>query len=196
MFSIFLNRAAVLSSSIYIFLPCYVIDKPTKRENTRSFQTRSKLNVTFVLHFSGSSGHLHRNNLAPVYMQWAIRNRESNTRTAGLRVTGGSNLVFIDPASLRRTTATSAVATAQEPITMGTTASCLARAFGIVIRQIADLLVLMQDYKTQAPALPRLMEITFQDALNLQVYKSIVVRCCWVAYDRRALTNHLCRSHI
>jgi len=107
-------------------------------------------------------------------MQWAIRNRESNTRTAGLRVTGGSNLVFIDPSSLRRTTATSAVATAQEPITMGTTASCLARAFGIVIRQIADLLVMMQDYKNLAPALPRLMEITFQDALNLQVCKSIV----------------------
>lgn len=123
-------------------------------------------------HFSGSSGHLHRNNLAPVYMQWAIRNRESNTRTAGLRVTGGSNLVFIDPASLRRTTATSAVATAQEPITMGTTASCLARAFGIVIRQIADLLVIMQDYKNLAPTLPRLIDITFQDALNLQVYTS------------------------
>jgi len=123
-------------------------------------------------YFSGSSGHLHRNNLAPVYMQWAIRNHESNTRTAGLRVTGGSNLVFIDPASLRRT-ATSAVATAQEPITMGTTASCLARAFGIVIRQIADLLVIMQDYKNLAPTLPRLIEITFQDALSLQVCKSI-----------------------
>lgn len=102
-------------------------------------------------------------------MQWAIRNRESSTRTAGLRVTGGSNLVFIDPASLRRTTATSAVATAQEPITMGTTASCLARAFGIVIRQIADLLIMMQDYKNLAPTLPRLMEINFQDALSLQV---------------------------
>ncbi|TGZ52597.1 Uncharacterized protein DBV15_10853 [Temnothorax longispinosus] len=128
---------------------------------------------------SGSSGHLHRNNLAPVYMQWAIRNRESNTRTAGLRVTGGSNLVFIDPASLRRTTATSAVATAQEPITMGTTASCLARAFGIVIRQIADLLVMMQDYKNLAPALPRLMEITFQDALSLQSYLEAHLKPTW-----------------
>jgi len=123
------------------------------------------------IHFSGSSGHLHRNNLAPVYMQWAIRNRESNTRTAGLRVTGGSNLVFIDPASLRRTTATSAVATAQEPITMGTTASCLVL---LCHPRTADLLVMMQDYKNLAPALPRLMEITFQDALNLQVCKSIV----------------------
>ncbi|XP_067216708.1 E3 ubiquitin-protein ligase UBR5 isoform X3 [Linepithema humile] len=128
---------------------------------------------------SGSSAHLHRNNLAPVYMQWAIRNRESSTRTAGLRVTGGSNLVFIDPASLRRTTATSAVATAQEPITMGTTASCLARAFGIVIRQIADLLVMMQDYKSLQLSLPRLMEITFQDALSLQSYLEAHLKPTW-----------------
>ncbi|KAG7207185.1 hypothetical protein KM043_008872 [Ampulex compressa] len=128
---------------------------------------------------SGSSGHLHRNNLAPISMQWAIRNRESTTRTAGLRVTGGSNLVFIDPTSLRRTTATSAVAAAQEPITMGTTASCLARAFGIVIRQIADLLVMMQDYKTLAPSLPRLMEISFQDALSLQIYLEAHLKPTW-----------------
>ncbi|XP_066593371.1 E3 ubiquitin-protein ligase UBR5-like isoform X2 [Prorops nasuta] len=128
---------------------------------------------------SGTSGHLHRNNLAPVSMQWAIRNRELNTRTTGLRVAGGSNLVFIDPASLRRTATTSAVAAAQEPITMGTTASCLARAFGIVIRQIADLLVMMQDYKTLAPTLPRLMEITFQDAINLQAYLEAHLKPTW-----------------
>ncbi|XP_006566770.1 E3 ubiquitin-protein ligase UBR5 isoform X2 [Apis mellifera] len=128
---------------------------------------------------SGSSGHLHRNNLAPVSMQWAIRNRDSSMRTAGLRVTGGSNLVFIDSASLRRTTATSAVAAAQEPIIMGTSTTCLARAFGIVIRQIADLLVMMQDYKTLAPSLPRLMEITYQDALNLQMYLEGHLKPTW-----------------
>ncbi|XP_076757311.1 E3 ubiquitin-protein ligase hyd isoform X2 [Xylocopa sonorina] len=128
---------------------------------------------------SGSSGHLLRNNLAPVSMQWAIRNRESSMRTTGLRVTGGSNLVFIDSASLRRTTATSAVAAAQEPIIMGTTTSCLARAFGIVIRQIADLLVMTQDYKTLAPSLPRLMEITYQDTLNLQMYLEGHLKPTW-----------------
>ncbi|XP_071872949.1 E3 ubiquitin-protein ligase hyd isoform X2 [Bombus fervidus] len=128
---------------------------------------------------SGSSGHLHRNNLAPVSMQWAIRNRDSSMRTAGLRVTGGSNLVFIDSTSLRRTTATSAVAAAQEPIIMGTSTTCLARAFGIVIRQIADLLVMMQDYKTLAPSLPRLMEITYQDALNLQMYLEGHLKPTW-----------------
>lgn len=142
--------------------------RDSRKQSTGEYSRCSKCDACY---FSGSSGHLHRNNLAPVSMQWAIRNRELSTRTAGLRVSGGSNLVFIDPTSLRRTTTTSAVATAQEPITMGTTASCLARAFGIVIRQIADLLVMMQDYKNLAPTLPRLMEISFQDALSLQVCK-------------------------
>lgn len=128
---------------------------------------------------SGTSGNLQRNNLAPISMQWAIRNRESSTRTAGLRVTGGSNLVFIDPSSLRRSSTASTVAAAQEPITMGTTASCLARAFGIVIRQIADLLTLMHDYKMNAPSLPRLMEITYQDAVNLQSYLEGHLKPTW-----------------
>ncbi|XP_015109390.1 E3 ubiquitin-protein ligase UBR5 isoform X1 [Diachasma alloeum] len=128
---------------------------------------------------SGSSAHLHRNNLAPVSMQWAIRNRESNPRTAGLRVSGGSNMIFIDPSSLRRSTATSAVAAAQEPITMGTTASCLARAFGIVIRMIADLLTMISNYKMNAPALPRLMEVTYQDAASLQMYLEGHLKPTW-----------------
>ncbi|XP_014299219.1 E3 ubiquitin-protein ligase UBR5 [Microplitis demolitor] len=129
---------------------------------------------------SGSSGHLPRNNLAPMSMQWAIRNnRELNTRTAGSRVTGGSNMIFIDPSSLRRSTATSAVAAAQEPITMGTTASCLARAFGIVIRMIADLLTMVPNYKNNAPALSRLMEVTYQDAVHLQMYLEGHLKPTW-----------------
>ncbi|XP_043283698.1 E3 ubiquitin-protein ligase UBR5 isoform X2 [Venturia canescens] len=129
---------------------------------------------------SGSTGHLHRNNLAPISMQWAIRNREAITRTSGLRVGGGGNhAVFIDSSALRRTTATSAVAAAQELITMGTTASCLARAFGIVVRQIADLLTMMHDYKTHAPNLPRLMEITYQDAVSLQMYLEGHLKPTW-----------------
>lgn len=63
-------------------------------------------------------------------MQWAIRSREAG-RSQGVRLPNGSNLVFIDPSSLRRsTTGNAAVATSSEPITMATTASCLARAFG------------------------------------------------------------------
>jgi E3 ubiquitin-protein ligase EDD1 len=92
---------------------------------------------------------------------------------AGVRVAGGSSLVFIDPSTLRRsTTATAAVAAAaasQEPVTMATTASCLARAFGIVVRQIADLLTMLQDYHALAPALPRTLDISYQESINLQV---------------------------
>ncbi|XP_014208162.1 E3 ubiquitin-protein ligase UBR5 isoform X2 [Copidosoma floridanum] len=128
---------------------------------------------------NGSSGQAQRNNLAPVSMQWAIRNRETNTRTTGVRVTGGNNLVFIDPSSLRRSTATSAVATTQEPITMGTTASCLARAFGIVIRQIADLLTMMQAYKMVAPTLPRTLDVSYNDAINLQMYLEAHLKPTW-----------------
>lgn len=52
---------------------------------------------------------------------------------------------------------------------MGTTASSLGRAFGIVIRMIADLLRMMQKYKSLAPNLPRLLEVNYQDIVSLQV---------------------------
>lgn len=63
-------------------------------------------------------------------MQWAIRSREAS-RSAGVRLANGSNLVFIDPSSLRRsTTGSTAVAASSEPVAMSTSASSLARAFG------------------------------------------------------------------
>lgn len=57
---------------------------------------------------------------------------------------------------------------------MTTTASQLARAFGIVVRQIADLLTMLQDYNALAPSLPRILDISDQEAMNLQVCKSIL----------------------
>ncbi|XP_021934340.1 E3 ubiquitin-protein ligase UBR5 isoform X2 [Zootermopsis nevadensis] len=132
---------------------------------------------------SSSTGHGHRNHLAPQSMQWAIRNRETGARAGGVRVAGGSSLVFIDPSSLRRsTTATAAVAAAaanQEPVTMATTASCLARAFGIVVRQIADLLTMLQDYHALAPALPRTLDISYQESINLQLYLEYHLKPTW-----------------
>lgn len=80
--------------------------------------------------YSNAAGHGPRTNLAPQNMQWAIRSREAS-RSASVRIAGGSNLVFIDPSTLRRsTTANTAVAASSEPVTMATTASCLSRAFG------------------------------------------------------------------
>jgi E3 ubiquitin-protein ligase EDD1 len=76
-----------------------------------------------------------RGNLAPVSMQWAIRSRDPTGVSRG-------GLVFIDhtSATLRRSAATNAVAAAaaaassQDSVTMATTASGLARAFGIIMR--------------------------------------------------------------
>lgn len=90
--------------------------------------------------YSNAAGHGQRSNLAPQNMQWAIRSREAS-RSTGVRLAGGSNLVFIDPQSLRRsTTANAAVAASSEPITMATTASCLARAFGKLLYTFSNLL--------------------------------------------------------
>jgi hypothetical protein len=83
---------------------------------------------------------------------------------------GGSSLIYIDPSNLRRTTVTTAAAvTPEAPITMATTCSQLARSFGIVVRQIADLLTMLQDYHALAPTLPRILDISDQEALELQV---------------------------
>ncbi|KAL1449793.1 hypothetical protein WDU94_002267, partial [Cyamophila willieti] len=128
-----------------------------------------------------SGGLGNRTNLAPQSMQWAIRNRDSTARSTGFRVSsGGSSLVFIDPSSLRRSAnaASSSLSAAIEPVTMATTASCLARAFAIVIRQIADLLVILQDYQGGArPALAS--EITHEDTVQLQAYLEQELRPTW-----------------
>lgn len=95
--------------------------------------------------------------------------------------------MFIDPSSLRRSaTAANVVAAAQqaaaashEPQTMATTASCLARAFSIVIRQIADLLTMLQDYNALTPVLPRTLEITYQESINLQLYLEYHLKPTW-----------------
>lgn len=82
-----------------------------------------------------------RSNLAPSSMQWAIRTREPPT----VRSNTTTGLVFIDHASgtMRRSAASTAVAAAAaaaanapEPVTMATTASGLARAFGIIMRLV------------------------------------------------------------
>ena len=103
-------------------------------------------------------------------MQWAIRSRDSN-RASGVRMTSGSGLVFIDPAALRRSaTGSAAVAAAsQEPHTMATTASCLARAFGVVMRQISELLGMFPEYLSSPSSLQQVLNVTYQEAVQLQV---------------------------
>lgn len=98
-------------------------------------------------------------------MQWAIRHRDQN-RT--VRLSSGSNLVFIDPAITRRTAATgAAVAATQEPQSMSTTASSLARGFGIVLRQVCQLFNTITELYTSG--LLHNMNITYQEANQLHV---------------------------
>lgn len=88
-----------------------------------------------------NSGGSHRNNLAPQAMQWAIRNRDSN-RPSSVRLThGGSNFVFIDSGSFRRSATSTG---AQEYHPSGAPVISLARAFASVVRQITELLNISQ----------------------------------------------------
>ena len=142
--------------------------------------------------------------LAPQSMMWAIRHRENNpgrgsgiasgqsaAGASGSGAGGGSggsgattNLMYLDPSSLRRTAAAAAAATASvpvvpEPFSMATTASGLARAFGLVIRQIADLLTMLLDYPALAPPLARNLEITNQESMHLQQFLEFRLKPVW-----------------
>merc|ERR1719481_1316208 len=120
-----------------------------------------------------------RANPAPQTMQWAVRTRSKPGRGGA----SGGGFIYIDPSSLRRSTTAgaSAVATvpASEPVTMATTCSSLTRAFGIVVRQIADLLTMLQDYSALAPTLPRTLEITYQESVNLQLLIEFQMKPNW-----------------
>ena len=115
---------------------------------------------------------------APQTMQWAVRQREQSSSRTTAATGGGTTastggLIYIDPATLRRTSACAIPTTPtnqDNQLTMATTNSQLARAFGIVIRQIADLLTMLQDYHALAPNLPRVLEVSYQEAMDLQMY--------------------------
>ncbi|KAG4078397.1 hypothetical protein HA402_013107 [Bradysia odoriphaga] len=119
-----------------------------------------------------------RNNLAPQSMQWAIRSRDTSR---SVRLTGNSSLVFIDPSALRRTTtANAAVAAAQEPHTMSTTASSLARAFGIVLRQVCQLFNTVSELYTNGTLHSNSsMNITYQEANQLHIDMETRLKPTW-----------------
>jgi hypothetical protein len=110
-----------------------------------------------------------RNNAPPHSLHWAIRSRETTRATNLHRLAGASNLVFIDPSAIRRSASSNAVA-AQESPTMATTSSSLARAFGIVLRQISELVGMMA-WKFACPASNNYQnyDMTYQEAVQLQV---------------------------
>ena len=54
-------------------------------------------------------------------------------------------------------------------VIMATTASQLARAFGIVLHQVTDLLTMVPYYHALTPSLPLVLEVTPQEEQKLQV---------------------------
>ncbi|XP_016930962.4 E3 ubiquitin-protein ligase hyd [Drosophila suzukii] len=119
-----------------------------------------------------------RSDLAPQTMQWAIRNRD--TARSSVRVPTGSNLVFIDPMALRRSTvpaSTTVTTPSIEPHTMATTASNLARAFGITIRQISELISILSynivnDIETS-------LKIQSDEAIAVQAFVEKRLKATW-----------------
>eukprot|EP00096_Caligus_rogercresseyi_P012405 TRINITY_DN5185_c0_g1_i1.p1 TRINITY_DN5185_c0_g1~~TRINITY_DN5185_c0_g1_i1.p1 ORF type:complete len:2971 (-),score=851.59 TRINITY_DN5185_c0_g1_i1:151-9063(-) len=136
---------------------------------------------------NGGSSSGERSNLTPLSMQWAIRSRPKGSRSHGAGGTSnnGGGFIYIDPSALRRTSSSNTNAGSPaapsniEPVTMSTTASALARSFGIVIRQIADLLTMLQDYTALAPALPRTLDISYQESISLQLYIEYQMKPNW-----------------
>uniref|UniRef100_A0A8C7TF57 E3 ubiquitin-protein ligase UBR5 n=1 Tax=Oncorhynchus mykiss TaxID=8022 RepID=A0A8C7TF57_ONCMY len=106
-----------------------------------------------------TASHVNSAAQAPRSMQWAVRNTPSQ-RTTGSAPSSSSTpaasstgLIYIDPSNLRRSSAIStsaaAAAAALEASNSSsylTSASSLARAYSIVIRQISDLMSLIPKY--------------------------------------------------
>lgn len=139
-----------------------------------------------------------RSHQAPQSMRWALRQPSaptpSNPRaTAGTTATNpptSSGLIYIDPVNLRRSnaaalngalnsavqTAAVAAAASQQAAdesansqTTSCTANNLSRAFGIILRQVADLINAIKDYRASAPNLARVLDYTQRDVQQLQV---------------------------
>lgn len=94
-----------------------------------------------------------------------------------LYLASSAGLIYIDPSNLRRSgtisTSAAAAAAALEASNASsylTSASSLARAYSIVIRQISDLMGLIPKYNHLVYSqIPAAVKLTYQDAVNLQV---------------------------
>ena len=150
---------------------------------------RRQSSAAGLMNAAASAGGQERANLAPQHMQWALRPRTkaggrsssaAAAAAAAAAASGGGGFIYIDPTSLRRTSGGAAAAAAvaaatagglagaaDHQVTMYTTASALARSYGVVIRQVADLLTMLQDYASAAPCLPRLLSIGMDEFYSL-----------------------------
>uniref|UniRef100_A0A671LDN1 E3 ubiquitin-protein ligase UBR5 n=1 Tax=Sinocyclocheilus anshuiensis TaxID=1608454 RepID=A0A671LDN1_9TELE len=150
-----------------------------------------------------TTGSAHANSAAqaPRSMQWAVRTTPSQRSAGGAPsssstpAASSTGLIYIDPSNLRRSSAIStsaaAAAAALEASNSSsylTSASSLARAYSIVIRQISDLMSLIPKYNhlvySQYPAA---VKLTYQDAVNLQnfVEDKLIPTWNWMHAGRR-----------
>uniref|UniRef100_A0A672NC37 E3 ubiquitin-protein ligase UBR5 n=1 Tax=Sinocyclocheilus grahami TaxID=75366 RepID=A0A672NC37_SINGR len=150
-----------------------------------------------------TTGSAHANSAAqaPRSMQWAVRTTPSQRSAGGVPsssstpAASSTGLIYIDPSNLRRSSAIStsaaAAAAALEASNSSsylTSASSLARAYSIVIRQISDLMSLIPKYNhlvySQYPAA---VKLTYQDAVNLQnfVEDKLIPTWNWMHAGRR-----------
>ncbi|XP_077488259.1 E3 ubiquitin-protein ligase hyd isoform X5 [Amblyomma americanum] len=147
----------------------------------------------------GGLGGSRPGSLAPQHLQWALRQRDpagrshvSSSGSVSLAGTGG--LVYIDPGSLRRSAAVAAAAASGSgsgssvaaaaalapELSPGTTAVGLARAFGAVLRQTADLLGTLQDSQgSPGLGLPKMLDVSYQESLNMQAYLDYHLKPTW-----------------
>lgn len=130
---------------------------------------------------STNSNHANGAAQAPRSMQWAVRNtqnqRTPNTAPSSTSTPAASSgaLIYIEPSSLRRSGNMSSTAAAALEASNSssylTSASSLARAYSIVIRQISDLMGLIPKYNHLVYSqIPAAVKLTYQDAVNLQTY--------------------------
>ncbi|XP_066547011.1 E3 ubiquitin-protein ligase UBR5 isoform X4 [Amia ocellicauda] len=131
-----------------------------------------------------STSHANSAAQAPRSMQWAVRNTQSQRATSNAPSStstpagNSTGLIYIDPSNLRRSgaisTSAAAAAAALEASNSSsylTSASSLARAYSIVIRQISDLMGLIPKYNHLVYSqIPAAVKLTYQDAVNLQNY--------------------------
>uniref|UniRef100_A0A8C1B639 E3 ubiquitin-protein ligase UBR5 n=1 Tax=Cyprinus carpio carpio TaxID=630221 RepID=A0A8C1B639_CYPCA len=150
-----------------------------------------------------TTGSAHANSAAqaPRSMQWAVRTTPSQRSSGGAPsssstpAASSTGLIYIDPSNLRRSSAIStsaaAAAAALEASNSSsylTSASSLARAYSIVIRQISDLMSLIPKYNhlvySQYPAA---VKLTYQDAVSLQnfVEDKLIPTWNWMHTGRR-----------
>ncbi|PIO33199.1 hypothetical protein AB205_0175380 [Aquarana catesbeiana] len=99
---------------------------------------------------------------------------ERSTNSNHANASSGA-LIYIEPSSLRRSGNMSSTAAAALEASNSssylTSASSLARAYSIVIRQISDLMGLIPKYNHLVYSqIPAAVKLTYQDAVNLQTY--------------------------